>query len=62
MVCQRELGIVLDKTRQKSNWSKRPLDVEQFTYAARDAEVLLALHERFANAGRIDEPGDVSQQ
>lgn len=47
MVCERELGIVLDKSSQTSNWSLRPLDADQLKYAALDAEVLLALHERF---------------
>lgn len=51
MVCERELGIVLDKTAQSSNWSRRPLDAEQLKYAALDAEVLLALHERFSGLG-----------
>jgi ATP-dependent helicase Lhr and Lhr-like helicase len=48
MVCERELGISLDKTSQTSNWSRRPLDAAQLNYAALDAEVLLALYERFA--------------
>lgn len=48
MVCERELGIVLDKSSQTSNWSRRPLDGDQLRYAALDAEVLLALHERLA--------------
>ncbi|WP_437637206.1 DEAD/DEAH box helicase [Sorangium sp. So ce854] len=51
MVCERELGIVLDKTSQTSNWSRRPLDVDQLKYAALDAEVLLALYERFNELG-----------
>ncbi|WP_437915110.1 DEAD/DEAH box helicase [Sorangium sp. So ce302] len=51
VVCERELGIVLDKTSQTSNWSRRPLDVDQLKYAALDAEVLLALYERFNELG-----------
>jgi ATP-dependent Lhr-like helicase len=47
MVCERELGILIDKSAQASDWGRRPLDAEQLTYAALDAEVLLALHERF---------------
>ncbi len=47
VVCQRELGVGLDKSAQTSNWSRRPLDADQIRYAAVDAEVLLALHERF---------------
>jgi ATP-dependent Lhr-like helicase len=49
MVCERELGIVLDKSSQTSNWSRRPLDADQLRYAALDAEVLLALHERLVH-------------
>lgn len=49
-VCERELGIVLDKSLQTSNWSRRPLDADQLKYAALDAEVLLALHERLTEA------------
>lgn len=48
MVCERELGIVLDKGEQTSNWSQRPLTIEQLRYAALDAEVLLDLHRVFA--------------
>jgi ATP-dependent Lhr-like helicase len=54
-VCQRELGTPLDKECQTSNWSRRPLDVEQLRYAALDAEVLLALHDKLA-ALRIASP------
>jgi hypothetical protein len=53
MVCERELGIALDKSSQTSNWSRRPLDADQLRYATLDAEVLLALHERFLD----DRPG-----
>jgi len=48
MVCERELGVVLDKAPQTSNWSRRPLDEEQLRYAALDAEVLLRV---FAQLG-----------
>lgn len=47
VVCERELGISLDKSSQTSNWSRRPLDADQLRYAALDAEVRLALHARF---------------
>jgi ribonuclease D len=50
MVCERELGMVLDKSSQTSNWSQRPLDADQLKYAALDAEVLLALYERLVAA------------
>lgn len=48
MVCERELGVVLDKSEQTSNWAQRPLEAGQLRYAALDAEVLLELHERLA--------------
>lgn len=49
MVCERELGLTLDKTEQTSSWSHRPLTIEQLRYAALDAELLLDLHRAFAN-------------
>lgn len=45
-VCERELGVSLDKTEQTSNWARRPLSAAQLEYAAADAEVLLPLYER----------------
>lgn len=48
MVCERELGIALDKSSQTSNWSRRPLGADQLRYAALDAEVLLALYDHSA--------------
>jgi ribonuclease D len=51
-VCERELGLILDKAAQTSNWCQRPLAEDQLKYAALDAEVLLALHERFEQVGR----------
>jgi ATP-dependent Lhr-like helicase len=55
MVCERELGIILDKAAQTSHWSRRPLDAEQLKYAALDAEVLLSLHERFRENAVVDQ-------
>jgi ATP-dependent Lhr-like helicase len=49
MVCERELGILLDKSSRTSNWSRRPLDPDQLMYAALDAEVLLMLYDLFSN-------------
>src|SRR5690606_2894889 len=46
-VCERELGVALDKSEQVSDWSQRPLTERQVAYAALDAEVLLALYEHF---------------
>lgn len=46
-VCERELGIFLDKTLQTSDWTARPLSDEQLAYAAIDAEVLIDLHAVF---------------
>lgn len=42
-VCARELGIALDKRQQTSDWSQRPLGVEQVEYAALDAEMLFRI-------------------
>ncbi len=57
MVCERELGVALDKGEQTSNWSRRPLDADQLKYAALDAEILLALHERFNELGIASDEG-----
>ena len=48
VVCERELGVSMDKSAQTSNWGRRPLDAEQIRYAALDAEVLLQLYDCFA--------------
>ncbi len=47
VVCERELGIVMDKTWQTSDWTRRPLSEGQVAYAALDAECLLLLQEVF---------------
>jgi hypothetical protein len=46
-VCERELGIYMDKGQQTSDWTLRPLTDAQLAYAAIDAEVLLPLYEVF---------------
>lgn len=46
-VCQRELGIVLDKEMQRANWRERPLTRRHLEYAAADAEVVVMLHTIF---------------
>ena len=46
-VCERELGITLDKRAQTSTWARRPLSAEQLSYAAADVEVLLPVYEVF---------------
>ena len=43
-VCERDLGIFLDKSLQASDWTVRPLTPEQLDYAAADAEVLMRLY------------------
>ncbi|MBA2321037.1 MAG: DEAD/DEAH box helicase, partial [Deltaproteobacteria bacterium] len=43
-VCERELGVTLDKGEQTSSWGRRPLRAEQFAYAAVDVEVLHLLY------------------
>ncbi len=49
-VCKRELGLVIDKAQQTSDWSRRPLTASQRAYAALDAEVLLGLARRLGVA------------
>jgi ATP-dependent Lhr-like helicase len=44
-VVARELGAVMDKTEQTSDWARRPLTEAQVAYAALDAEVLLRVWE-----------------
>ena len=47
-----QLGLALDKSEQCSDWARRPLEPNQFTYAALDARILIdvygALRERAA--------------
>jgi len=45
-VCDREMGIALDKTEQVSDWRRRPLTNSQRDYAAIDVEVLIDLYAR----------------
>ena len=49
-VCQRELGLVMDKTEQTGDWARRPLSDAQVAYAALDASVLVELWERWARS------------
>lgn len=44
----RELGIPVDKTEQKSDWGRAVLSAEQIRYAARDVDVLHPLHDALA--------------
>ena len=46
-VCERELGIYMDKRLQTSDWTVRPLSDAQLAYAAIDAEVLVYLYDVF---------------
>ena len=52
-VCQRELGIELDKSEQTSNWARRPLSRRQVAYAALDVEVLPPLWDRLQQQARL---------
>jgi hypothetical protein len=44
-VCYREIRRQIDKSRQTSDWARRPLTQRQIEYAALDAEVLIPLYE-----------------
>lgn len=44
-LAERHLGLTLSKELQASNWGAEPLSPEQKQYAARDAVVLLPLHD-----------------
>jgi ATP-dependent helicase Lhr and Lhr-like helicase len=48
IVCERELGLYLDKSMQVSDWTTRPLSPAQLAYAATDAHLLLLLHDSFS--------------
>jgi ribonuclease D len=51
------LGVALPPSRQKDDWSRRPLDTAQLTYAAADVQHLFALRarltEELARVGRL---------
>jgi len=51
------LGVALPPSRQKDDWSRRPLDAAQLTYAAADVQHLFALRarliEELAKIGRL---------
>ena len=42
---QTHLGVQLDKSEQRSDWSRRPLNIKQLRYAALDAVCTLMLYE-----------------
>ncbi|MHC4952547.1 MAG: ribonuclease D [Planctomycetota bacterium] len=58
-VLESRFDVRLDKSQQRSDWSRRPLEAKQIEYAAEDTAHLLALHEvlvRHAEeAGRMEE-------
>ncbi len=49
-VARAELGVVLSKTNQKDDWSRRPLTPQQEAYAAADVAHLVPLERRLAAA------------
>ena len=61
MVCERELGIELDKTEQTSDWSARPLSKRQLAYAALDVEVLPSLWDRLQRQGGSSNPAWIAR-
>ena len=50
-----ELGVHLDKTLQKADWSRRPIDGNALKYLAGDVSNLLQLHDRLDE--RVQEAG-----
>lgn len=48
---ERHLGLQLEKSAQRSDWSRRPLSSEQLEYAALDAVATLMLYERQQTQG-----------
>ncbi|GAA0186428.1 hypothetical protein LIER_33716 [Lithospermum erythrorhizon] len=55
-ICKEVLGISLSKELQCSDWSQRPLTVEQLTYAAKDAYCLLEIFSVFV--AMVEKEGD----
>lgn len=55
---KRLLGVSLDKSQSRTDWSARPLDDEQLRYAADDVrhlrEVYTLLRDRLESAGRLE--------
>jgi len=58
-VLESRFGVRLDKSQQRSDWSRRPLAEAQVAYAAEDTHYLLDLaadlHQRAQEAGRTEE-------
>jgi ribonuclease D len=54
-LCERHFGIELDKSQQRSDWGRRPLDARQLEYAGLDVHYLLPLAEVCKkNLARLD--------
>ncbi|MDT3767726.1 HRDC domain-containing protein [Gleimia hominis] len=49
-VCERALGVTLDKDHQRSDWSRRPLPHAWLRYAALDVELLTELQNHLGKA------------
>lgn len=45
-LCYNSFGITIDKTHQKSNWLKRPINKEMLDYALLDVEYLEAIYRK----------------
>jgi ribonuclease D len=56
---EEHFGVRLSKAHQRADWGRRPLPVEQLTYAALDTHYLLPLHDLLAGElsgrGALDE-------
>lgn len=54
-LAEKELGVALDKSFQRTDWGKRPLSQEECAYAAADTAYLASLHARLES--RLDALG-----
>lgn len=59
-VSEHLFGLPLDKTQQRSDWSRRPLSRIQLDYAALDAEIALRVYQELA--ARLEREGRLASE